>query len=191
MQLAQKTKNFIPQEANDIMKVLSQYQDHMRIGLAAFAFLAIIMPWAPLGPDKWMHGGQMISHMLTGGETWAWLTSGNFFGALMFITFPIYMIPVILLAFLAAMRRRKSPLLNLIVLIAPPLTMAAASYPMLDSTPSRIMGITMPLWGLQLAMLSHAILLGHNIYQDFSRRWRTVRKQRNQEPRSNEQKYED
>lgn len=159
------------------MRVISQYQRQIRAVAAATGFLAILAPWVPLGPDRSMNGGELMAHVLTGGETWAWMTSGNILGFILMVTFPFYMIPTLIMAFIGHLKGMHTPISNIVILVAPPITMAVASYPMLDESPSRIMGLAMPLWGLQVAMLAHASLLIHTAYLDVSARWLRARNQ--------------
>ena len=158
------------------IRTVGGYSLQIRMIAAGLAFLSILMPWVPLGPGGAMHGGQLLTHVLAGGETWAWLTSGNLFGALMFIMFPLYMLPVLLLSLIASIRGRHSPVHNIIILVAPPITLAAAAYPMLDASPDRLFGLAMPLWGLKAGMLAHLGLLTHTMYRDFRDRWQRARR---------------
>ena len=159
------------------MNVISQYTRQIRAAAAAVAFLAILDPWAPLGTDGSMNGGQLLAHVFTGGETLAWMTSGNVLGFILMVSLPIYMLPLLLMTLIGHLQGKHTPISNIIILIAPPITMAAATYPMLDETPQRILGLAMPLWGLQLVMLAHLGLLVHTAYADVRHRWRYARAQ--------------
>ncbi len=132
----------------------------VRAGLSTFALLFILLPWLPVGADGSLTGSQLIGHTLLSQAIPSWFEA-NPLGTVLFVAMPTL---VVLLCFGAAwkeLRGRPALVARLIIIAAPLLTLALASYPMMDHRPDRWLGVAVPQIGLLHIIAIHTALAAH------------------------------